>query len=220
MAEPTNSTYFGSNPTSMASRRLKEVENVIAFHAQNNRGLNLHPTNITFATQNPNESIFVFVRRHWIENLGWMIRNIIYIFIPFFIIPFLRLIDLKVEKLNKEIIVILFLCYYGSLLTNFMRDFFDWYFDPYIITNERVIHYEFKPFSKYEVQEASLDTIQKIQESASGLISGIFNFGTLDVTIEGPQEELILKNIPNQTKVRDILSDLTKVAKKYNGPDY
>lgn len=176
----------------------------------------INPKGITIEGQKRNERIFLYIRRHWAENIGWMTRNFFYFVIPFLVVIGLRVLGVeRIEFIGvKEIFIILTL-YYSLIITNIVKDFFDWYFDPYIITNERVIHYEFNPFTRYIVQESMLESIQRIEEIAGGPISNLFGYGTLVLSIEGPQETIVLKNIPSATKVRMIISELSKIAKNH-----
>jgi hypothetical protein len=196
---------------------LNEARKVIEKHRPNCKGLKLIPDNIGFATQNPHEKVFVYIRRHAIENLRWVVLNIIYCIFPLLIYIGIQFLNINTDIVSFNKILIILLVYYSLIITNVLKDFFDWYFDPYIITNERVIHFEFKPFSNYKVKEVMLQNIETITEKSSGIIANIFDYGTLSLSIEGPQDDFAFLKIPNPTKVRDILADLTQVAKKYYG---
>lgn len=180
------------------------------------RDLKINPHGISIEGQKRNEKIFLYMRRHWSENISWIVRNFFYAFIPLIFAIILNLLGIdNIEFVTVREVFIVLVVYYSLIVTNVIKDFFDWYFDPYIITNERIIHYEFNPFTKYIVQESMLESIQKIQEVAGGVISNAFGYGTLIISIEGPQETIVMKNIPEATKVRTIISDLSKIAKQY-----
>lgn len=198
---------------------LAESSQIIQKYKNNVKGVDFEPRETKFATQNPNEKIFVFLRRHWTENIRWIVRNLVYSTFPFILYSFLKLFQVDLTFLERREIVLILASYYSLIVTNIMRDFFDWYFDPYIITNERIIHYEFKPFTKYLVKEANLADVESISEESAGLLAGLWGYGTLTVSTESQLEEdiIIFEDIPHPTSVRDILFDLSKVAKKYHG---
>lgn len=198
---------------------LNEFHNTIMKYRKGVKGVSFEPQDVKFATQNKDERIFVFMRRHWSENLGWISRNIFYCFLPFFIGMILGLLRIDITFLGFKELIMVLLAYYSLIITNILKDFFDWYFDPYIITNERIIHYEFKPFTKYEVMESRLADIESITERSSGLLAGLWRYGTLIITTQSQRANSVFRfeNIPNSTEVRDILTDLVSVAKKYNG---
>lgn len=201
--------------------KLEESNQIIQRIRQSGgvSGVKVEPKDIYFATQNIDEKIYVYIRRHWSENLGWFLRNLIYSLTPFLLASIFTLFEIEFEFLTAREYTILLICFYSLILTNVFKDFFDWYYDPYIITNQRVIHYEFKPFTKYEVKETSLNSIENVREVSAGLIAGLWGYGTLTVSTEAHDELFIFKRVPNPTKVRDILIDLTRVAQKYDG-DY
>lgn len=179
-------------------------------------GLIVEPRDITFATQDHDEKIFIYVRRHWSENIGWFIRNFVYSLLPFFLAWIARVFSLGIDFLTTRDYVILLLVYYSLIVTNVFKDFFDWYFDPYIITNRRVVHYEFKPFSRYVVKEALLSNIENVLEKSAGILANVWGYGSL--TISTARSDLFdFNRIPNPTKVRDILVDLSNIARKYDG---
>jgi hypothetical protein len=205
-------------PVDLLQMLLQEDQHVVRHHKQRvGRGLKIEPTNMTFATQNKGEKIFVYLRRHWIENLGWMIKNFFYAFIPFVIYFVLDFLEIDIRFLGVNEISVFLIAFYSVLITNIYRDFFDWFFDIYIITNERVLNYQFKPLANYSVKEGMLQGIDSIEETAGGIISDLFGYGDLIMTIEGPSDEFRFKRIPHASVVRDIIADLSKIAKKYYG---
>jgi len=205
------------NRPSPESIVANEGRAIVGNGSKDSGDLKINPQRIHFATQNPEEVIFVYVRRHWSENVKWIIRNFLYSLLPLITYLILDLINVELGFLNNTGAIVVIFSYYSLILTNCVKDFADWYFDPYIFTNERVIHFEFKPFGRYVVKETMLQSVQKIREKAGGVLSNFFGYGTLVVTIEGPQEELHLNNVPEPTELRNILSDLVKVAKRYYG---
>lgn len=200
------------------SLRDFEFNSVLTQHKKTaNDEINIIPRDVFFESQNPNERIFLYMRRHWSENIGWIVKNIFYSLIPPFIVYFINLLKVDFGFISTANLATILLIYYSFIFTTVVRDFFDWYFDPYFVTNERLIHYEFKPFTRYEVKETMLESVQKIEEKAGGISSNLYNYGTLIIRIEGPGEFIEFKNIKNSTKVRDIISDLVQIAKKYSG---
>ncbi len=199
--------------------RIIESNNVIKRIAQNGglAGLRVEPEDVHFSTQDREEKIYVYIRRHWSENIGWAFRNFTYALVPFFLAFLTNILNIEFEFLGAKEYLIILISYYSLIITNVFKDFFDWYYDPYIITNQRVIHYEFKPFTKYVVKETALVSIENVSEQSAGFIAGLWGYGTLTISTEATDDLFVFKRIPNPTKVRDILIDLTRVAQKYDG---
>ncbi|MCA9387311.1 hypothetical protein KC669_04725, partial [Candidatus Dojkabacteria bacterium] len=199
----------GNYISGVEAQKLKEHNEIIKKIKQNGGvgGVKVEPQGIYFATQNLDEKIYVYIRRHWSENLGWFIRNFTYCFLPLLLYAIFSVFNIEFDFLSGREYLILLICFYSLIITNVFKDFFDWYYDPYIITNQRVIHYEFKPFSKYEVKETELVSIENVTEVSAGLIAGLWGYGTLTVSTEAHDELFVFKRVPNPTQVRDILID-------------
>jgi len=175
------------------------------------------PSDFSFSTQDKGEEIFILMRNHWTSNIIWIIRNIFFALVPVFAALVLQLTRTEITFIAPKGMLLLLLMYYSLIISNVFRLFFDWYFDPYIVTAGRILHYQFTPFSNYKIREVAIQDITTIEERSTGFLSNIFHFGDLGITGEGDIEELSMKRISSPTKVRDIISDLVDIAKKYNG---
>lgn len=205
------------NDIERRQKLIEEDQKVMLRYRRKASGIALEPKNMTFSSQNPNEKIFVYLRRHWIENISWIFRNFTYSFIPFVLYFLLEFLGIDLSVLSEQIQLVILLAFYSVIITNIFRDFFDWFFDIYIITNERIVNYHFKPFSNYKVKEAMLQSIDSIKETSGGVVSNLFGYGDLIMTIDGPNDQFTFQRIPNASTVRDIIADLAKIAKKYYG---
>jgi len=173
------------------------------------------PRKMSFATQNVGEKIYVLVRMHWIRNIGWILNNIFYTFIPFIVLGVLQLLSVNLEFLSIRIFVIILLAYYSIIFSNVIKDFYDWYFDVYIVTNERILDYVFDPFKGYHVTEAPLESIQDVEEKSMGFLADIFNYGSVKARTASNAGELSFDYIADPTRVRDIIMDLAKIIKSF-----
>ncbi len=177
------------------------------------------PTKVRFATQNPDERVYLVIRMHWIRNLGWILNHIFYSTLPFILLTVLNLLNINLSFLSFQNYTIILLVFYSIILTSVIRNFFDWYFDVYIVTNERVLDYEFKPFVGYVLTEAPLDSIQDVEEKSLGFLADIFDYGSIKVRTASTAGELAFDYIADPVQVRDTISDLAKIIKRYQNAD-
>lgn len=77
--------------------------------------------------------------------------------------------------------------------------------DIYIVTNKRVIRREQVPFRQESRVEAPLRKVQDIQESQSGLLAQIFNFGDLIIETAGEKGHVAFREISRPSEVKDII---------------
>ncbi len=177
--------------------------------------LSYRPKATFFSNQNPEEKVYLLLRRHWIKNLGWIISNTFYAFVPIIILVISDALRISLDFISFKVYFIIILAYYSVILTNVLRNFYDWYFDIYIVTNERVLEYSFSPFVSYSILEAELESIQDVKESANGVVADIFSYGDLRITTASRLGELFFDSIPSSTEVRNILMDLVEIIDEY-----
>jgi uncharacterized membrane protein YdbT with pleckstrin-like domain len=77
--------------------------------------------------------------------------------------------------------------------------------DIYIVTNKRVIRREQVPFRQESRVEAPLRNVQDIQESQSGLLAQVFDFGDLIIETAGERGHVAFREIPKTSEVKDII---------------
>lgn len=174
------------------------------------------PRQFRFATQNPTEEILMLTRSHWIVNLGWILRSIFMSILPVLIISIYYGLGSPIEFINAKTISLFLLAYYSLMLTTVIKEFTDWYFDPFIVTNERIVSYNFKPFASYHISETMLQSLDIVREESLGIIGNIFNYGDIRMVTEAQHLEFRFRKIPNPTEVRNLITDLTLIAKKYD----
>lgn len=198
--------------------RVRSMVHACAHEGYNQSGcITFAPKNFTFSTQDRGEEVFILMRTHWISNTFWILRNIFYALIPILIGIILQIFNIEIPILTLKTTTLVLLMYYSVIISNVFRLFFDWYFDPYIVTANRIIQYKFTPFSNYKIREITLREITTIEERSGGILANMFHYGDIGITGEGDVEELTIKRIVNPTKVRDIIADLVDISKKYNG---
>jgi hypothetical protein len=176
-------------------------------------GLRFRPKNTSFAGQNPNEQIFILLRRHWVTNLGWIMNAVLAIVIPFAIYAVLLFFDFNAsELLGVKLISIILALYFSLILTYIVRHLIDWYYNLYIVTDERVVDYDFKSLLSRGASESALSGVETVKESSIGFLPNLFNYGDVKVISESDRE-IIFHSIPEPVLVRDKVVDLAKVAK-------
>jgi hypothetical protein len=195
---------------------LQKMDQIVPKQSGGFFGSVQYRPSMSFEGQNRNEKVYIMARRHWLTNMGWIINNLIYILIPFIIGLLLNVFDPKLPPVNGQVYAVLVLGYYSLILTNMFKNFVDWYFDIYFVTNERVMDVVFKPFSSYQIEEIPLSSIESVREKTPGILAALFNFGNITITTEANDRSMVFPYISRPTKVRDIISDLSFVARTYN----
>jgi len=178
-------------------------------------GLVLLPKHVSFETQNVGEQVFIMLRRHWFTNLSWVFNSVLFALLPILAYAIADLFKFNlITVLGWKIAVISVLMYYSFWLTNLIRNFSDWYFDVYLVTNERVIDYDFQPFVAQEVSETALRSIEDVRERTVGFFPQMFDYGDLSIYSAADKLVITFDSIPKPTFVRDKILDLAAVVHK------
>lgn len=109
-------------------------------------------------------------------------------------------IDLTAFFSFGEIVLIylaFFLLLFGFVLFRFLL----WYFNIYVVTNERIIDFDFHRFLHREISDTALAKIQDITSQISGPLQTFFNFGNVFVQTASERPRFEFENIPNPDKV-------------------
>ena len=201
--------------TQVTSAIHQEMDRVVPQRSGNGfSSIQLKPL-AKFDGQNPDERIYVLARRHWLKNLGWITSTIFYSLVPVIFAVVFNIFNPLLPEFSLRLYVVIILAYYSFVFTNAFKNFIDWYFDTYIVTNERVLDFNLKTFSSYSVDEVPLENIESVKQLSAGVLSSFFNYGNVDIATESHKGLVHFFHIANPTRVRDIISDLARIARTF-----
>jgi len=171
------------------------------------------PTGIHFETQQVDEQVVIFLRQHLIVNLGWVIVAIIMAIAPTVVFPFI-LSSLKLPfaiPIGYLVVGTIFwyVAAFGFVIASFLR----WYFNIYIVTNERVVDVDFLHLLYKELSEARLVDIQDITYKTGGLLETLFNYGNVYIQTAGTEPNFEFLAVPNPEVVVQTVSELIEKEK-------
>lgn len=173
----------------------------------------LNPPGVRFETQEAQEKVLLFLRQHLIVNWLWVILSIILLLAPWLIFPFAwRFFRLPfVVPFGYIIVGTLFwyLFTFGFILTNFLR----WFFNIYIVTNERIVDIDFIQLLYRQFSEARLSKIQDLSYKTSGLLAALVNYGDVAIQTAGELPNFEFVAVPQPEKVVQTISELMQKAK-------
>ncbi|MEN8253748.1 MAG: hypothetical protein ABFQ62_05245, partial [Patescibacteria group bacterium] len=115
------------------------------------------PEGIFFDAQDREEQVVLLLRRHPITQIKWFLIAIVLLFFPL-VFQLMPLGDLLSPRFA---LAALFLWY--LIITGFiMESFLSWFFNVFIITDERVIDVDFLSLIYKNVSAAKIDNIEDI----------------------------------------------------------
>lgn len=170
----------------------------------------IKPENVAFSTQEADEHIVLLLRRHPITNLPWMFLAIVLLFAPFIIYYFFQIggaINI-VNSISAGILPVFAALWYLGVSGFIIMNFFFWYFNVNIVTELRVLDFDFYFLLYHEFSEALLSKVEDVTSIGAGLIGAIFDLGTVRVQTAGTSENLEFDRIPSPQEVVHVITDL------------
>lgn len=164
----------------------------------------VRPPGAEFINQHNKEKILLVLRQHPVVNLTWIIITILMIVFPFVVLPFLPFLQWLPNRFHFFLMVGWFLLVSAYILENFLS----WYFNIFIITDERIVDIDFISMIYRRVSEAKIDKIEDVTATTTGVFAAIFNYGTVFIQTAAEQREFEFKNVPQPAKVTKFINEL------------
>lgn len=161
------------------------------------------PDGVSFETQELDEPIVLLLRPHPLTNTGWIILAILLILGPL-ILPLTPIIDLLPLRFG----IVLNILWYLLTLSFIFEKFLGWFFNIFIVTDERVIDVDFYSFTYKEVSEAALAKIEDITYTTGGLFGSVLDFGTVSIQTAGERPNIDFENVPHPAQVVAVIRAL------------
>lgn len=177
----------------------------------------LDPDGVSFATQGEEEEIHLFLRRHFITNVPWIVLSIFLIIIPALVFPLLGSFLPFLSNISAILGLILTLFYYTIIVGFILVSFINWYFNVYIVTNERVVDVDFINLLYREVSTTRLNLVQDVTTKTGGAIRAIFDYGDVFVQTAGTEVNFDFHAVPRPQEVARQIEKLMREARKEEG---
>lgn len=200
---PDNHIIFDSKDKKIEKNNDQDQVNLILNTKKHSRSFVVHPKNFSFAEQDDTEEILLVLRPHWFTNVSWILTLIFFIFISVFI-SFIPLPEF-IPK-NYKFISILFWDIFVFIFG--FEKFLAWYFNLFVVTNQRVVDISFKNLLDKKFSEAGLDMIQDVTSRVAGVAQTFFNYGNVLVQTASEVNEIIFEKVPNPEKIIRLLQEL------------
>ena len=161
-----------------------------------------------FKGQRENEIILSVIHRHWFDIATHFILIVMFtgfLGAAFFALPSV----LSQSGLFANAAIILFI-QNTFLLLLWLYAFLVWidyYFDVWIITNERVINIEQKGLFVRSVSELKFSRIQDVTSEVRGMLPTILNFGDVKVQTASDEDFFLFRQVPDPYHVKDVLME-------------
>lgn len=161
------------------------------------------PQNMCFQTQDDDEEIVLFFRQHPIVTVSWIVLSLfmstlpsVFIFFP----PYALL------PANYQIVITLgwYLFTFGYALARFMA----WFFNVYIVTDERIVDVDFVNILFRKISTAKIDEIQDVNITSAGALETFFDYGNIFIQTAAEVSEFEFIAIPKPDVIGKFLNQM------------
>jgi uncharacterized membrane protein YdbT with pleckstrin-like domain len=173
---------------------------------------------LRFPGQRENEKVELVIRKHKISLLGSFLYLLAMLAIPwivFYIVAPIALLFL-LEAPYSRLFLLLTLIYYLFLWLFAFIVWIDYYYDLWLITDQRLLDIEQKGFFSRVVSELDLKRIQDITSEVHGILPTLFEFGSIHIQTAGEKNRFILESVPHPVTIRRKIVKLYERARKKN----
>ena len=161
------------------------------------------PKKIGFENQFDGEEIILLLRKHWFTNLRWVAGGLLMFFAPLVLI-FFPLIDFLPGSFQFVVILMWYLLSFAFILESFLG----WYFNVYIVTDERIVDIDFYNLAYKEISDAEIEKIEDVTMTVVGVVRTLLNFGRVTVQTAAEMPQFEFDDVPNPSLVVQILERL------------
>lgn len=161
------------------------------------------PPNTYFKDQEEGEEVVLFLRQHVIVMVPWVAMVLLALSIPSAFKLFPPFAGLP-GGYQFVIVIMWYLFVFGYALARFMG----WFFNIYILTDERIVDIDFINILYRKVSTAKIEDVQDVNVESSGAFQTFFDFGSIRIQTAAEVPEFEFVNIPKPDKVGVIINQM------------
>ena len=161
------------------------------------------PSQTKFDSQMEDEEIVLMLRRHPITQVKKIFVTIVALFLPilFFSSPIFDFMPARFQVATG-------VGWYMLLLTYIIEGFLTWFFNVFIITDERIIDVDFLSLIYKNVSSAEIENIEDVTVATGGVLASLVDFGTVKIQTSAEVPEIQFEDVPRPATVARALNEL------------
>jgi hypothetical protein len=161
------------------------------------------PVGTSFDSQIEGENVLLLLRQHLITQWKAVLTILFLIIVPFLVsvLPIYGVIPLKFSFLGT-------ILWYLFVMGFTLEVFLNWFYNVYIITDERVVDVDFNSLLYKNISSAQLENVEDITSTTAGALGAIFNFGDIQIQTSAAVTQFDFKAVPQPERVTAFLNEL------------
>jgi hypothetical protein len=167
-----------------------------------------YPKDLSFVNQDENEEVILFLRRHFLTNLPWIITSFIASFIPPLILFILSVTRIDFIAVPSGIVISLVLFYYLVLIGYIYTSFLAWFFNIGIVTQKRMVDLDYANILHKNIASVHLSEVVDTEFVQKGFFQSFFNYGDILIQTEGIKANFEFLASPKPAHVSDVIHEI------------
>ena len=173
---------------------------------------------ISFEGEWDDEKVLFLLRAHLVTNTVFIVGTVLSFLLPFGVWLFFKFVPgIQIHTshtTNYLAIFTWFLIVFGIAFQRFLF----WYFNIYILTNRRIVDFDFFSVFSHKVAQATLEKIQDVTFEKRGIAQNFFDYGDIKIQTAAEVPNFVFEAIPDpEGCVKQILGLVSKT--RGSGPE-
>lgn len=174
-----------------------------------------NPNNMRYDGEDSDEKILYVLRQSHLTNIGWTLGLLAMACIPIVLGPYLfALITPFVNYFSPFVFIMTAVSWYLAIFGLWLFNFLSWYFNVYIITNKKIIDFDFYGLTYKNISDTLIGNVEDVTAKINGPLRMIFDIGDVYIQTAAEHREFDFANVDNPGKIRDIISDLAAKSRE------
>jgi len=189
--------------TSRSGQYRQNIYDILGKTKHSFSSILVKPKVFSFREKDTDEEIILVLRRHWITNLTWILITIFML-----ISPILRISVPLLDFFPPAYQFISIIFWYLVTIAYSFEQLLSWYFNVYIITDERVVDIDFNNLLSKNYSEAKISMIQDVTSTITGVGQTFFNYGNVQIQTAAEVPEITFEKVSNPEIIIKVLGKL------------
>ncbi len=161
-----------------------------------------------FETQRDDEELILLIRAHPITQIPWILAVIVLSFVPILLSLFFG------TYFSASQIIFANAIWYSFLFSYSFVNIINYIFNVGVVTNFRIVDFDFHNVLYKEVNETVLTKIEDITAKTGGFIRTIFHYGDIFIQTAGAEANIEFMGAPEPTEIAAIVNELIRRSQK------
>ncbi len=170
-----------------------------------------NPTGVYFDTQGAHETILIFLRKHFITNVPWLLLTVTLVVLPFllqYIVQYIHFNAFSLFLFSQVQLRIALTFYLILVFTYAFIKFLGWYYNISLITQERVLDIELDDLVTKTVSATKISLVQDVHYEQTGTLRSFLDYGDVLIQTAAAKDIFVVNSVPKPELVMKIVEDL------------